>query len=53
MSSDLFIFYSRKDDLLGFVSALHDELEADYAALTGRSDAPVAASGGLRSIIDR
>lgn len=33
--SDLFISYSRKDDVLGFVSALHDELEADYETLTG------------------
>ncbi len=36
MPSDLFISYSRKDDVLGFVSALHDELEADYETLTGR-----------------
>jgi tetratricopeptide (TPR) repeat protein len=36
MSSDLFISYSRKDDVLGFVSALHDELESDYQTLTGR-----------------
>ena len=34
-ASDLFISYSRKDDVLGFVSALHDELEADYETLTG------------------
>ena len=36
MDSDLFISYSRKDDVRGFVSALHDELEADYHTLTGR-----------------
>ena len=36
MASDLFISYSREDDLLGFVTALHDALETDYRTLTGR-----------------
>lgn len=34
---DLFLSYSRKDNISGFVSALHAGIRADFTALAGRS----------------
>jgi hypothetical protein len=36
MPSDLFISYARKDDVQGFVTALHDKIEADCQTLAGQ-----------------